>query len=226
MKAQTKRIPLLERYNRFLPEDRPVNSCWEWQGARAGKGYGLINEGGANSKKIYAHRLAWEVHNSRPVPKGLHVCHHCDNPACVNPNHLFLGTNQDNVNDKVSKGRQPRGSKSQVSKLSDDDVMEIRKLGSLGKSHTSIAKKFNVQRSNITLILHGKRWTHLPVAPVKKSPPPRGSSHGMSKLTSDQVINIRDASAKGESYVSIARRFQISSTNVSHIVRRKIWKHL
>lgn len=83
---------------------KSIDECWEWQGYRNKKNYGVTRIGGRNSKAFLAHRLSWTIHFGE-IPHGMHVCHKCDNPSCVNPNHLFIGTNQDNIMDRVAKGR-------------------------------------------------------------------------------------------------------------------------
>lgn len=87
------------------------------------------------------------------------VCHHCDNRACVNPEHLFLGNHQDNMRDMVRKGRQCRGSENNHSKLKEDQVRRIRSMSRLGQRE--IADMFGITQSNVSLILSGKTWRHL-----------------------------------------------------------------
>lgn len=81
--------------------------CWLWVGGRSAAGYGVLKSLGVNGDKsiIFAHRLSWEYHNQSTIPDGLFVCHKCDNPRCVNPTHLFIGTAKDNVYDMIQKGR-------------------------------------------------------------------------------------------------------------------------
>ena len=91
---------LKERFeSKYLPV--PETGCWLWEGTYLDKGYGCFS---INNKSKRAHRVSWELYRGG-IPKGLHVLHHCDTPECVNPNHLFLGTNQDNVNDATKKRR-------------------------------------------------------------------------------------------------------------------------
>lgn len=95
------RTPIEER---FWPKTKKVGDCLEWQGVRGKAGYGKTGAGGRGGKTLLTHRLAWELTNG-PIPEGMCVCHTCDNPPCVNPDHLWLGTHDDNMRDKVAKGR-------------------------------------------------------------------------------------------------------------------------
>lgn len=88
---------------RFWAKVEKTPTCWEWRGATV-TGYGHISMGGVLGKIRLAHRISWEMHNG-PIPDGLHVCHRCDNPKCVRPDHLFLGTDLDNAQDRDAKGR-------------------------------------------------------------------------------------------------------------------------
>ena len=97
--ASTPTIPL-ER--RFWDKVTMGDGCWEWTGTRHSWGYGLL--GGRRKVHLRAHRVSWEIHFG-PIPAGLYILHHCDNPRCVRPDHLFLGTHRDNMADMVKKGR-------------------------------------------------------------------------------------------------------------------------
>lgn len=136
------------------------NDCWLWTGAKMSRGYGVI---GTRRTTTLAHRLSWELHNG-PIPKGsgYHgtcVLHRCDNPPCVNPEHLFLGTNAENTADKMAKGRHPRGTSSHMAKLTEEQVIHIRQSKD---PHRTIAAKFGISRPNVSVIKHKKSWAHIP----------------------------------------------------------------
>jgi hypothetical protein len=130
-------------------------SCWLWTG-NTRKGYGRIWGGGRLQS---AHRTAYELTVGK-IPNDMLVCHTCDNPACVNPEHLFLGTKSDNAFDSVNKGRWciENGEACQFSKLTWVQVTEIRRLSDTGLSQRAIAKRFDVTQANVWSILHDKTW--------------------------------------------------------------------
>lgn len=129
----------------FTPDD-----CWEWQGGLS-HGYGRV---GLNNKTISTHKAMFEMFKG-PVPSGMFLCHHCDNPKCCNPDHLFLGTQADNMKDCAKKKRHVFGERSKLAKLSNSDVAKIRQLVSEGVSQKDVAKMFNVSVSNISKIMTG-----------------------------------------------------------------------
>lgn len=135
------------------------NGCLEWTASRNPKGYGQLN---VSSIGKTAHRLSWKAFYG-DIPKGLQVLHRCDNPPCINPLHLFLGTNLDNSNDKVRKGRQPflKGEMNGASKMTEESVILCRKLYSEGRTQTSLAIQFGVHQTSIWRAVHRKKWKHI-----------------------------------------------------------------
>lgn len=133
-----------------------LGNCHEWT-ARTVSGYGIFNI--ANSS-VKAHRFAWKIKYGK-YPSYL-ACHKCDNPACVNVEHIFIGTHQYNQADKIEKGRQSKGETHGIAKLTNSNVNEIRKLAASGITHRTIANTFNVKKSAITSIISGRTWSHLP----------------------------------------------------------------
>lgn len=152
---------ILERLNRHIIQI-PFSDCHYWIGGLSRKnGYGAfrIREKGnrINNQSFRAHRLIFEFIKG-PVGDS-HVLHKCDNPQCVNPDHLFLGTHQDNMRDRMTKGRTPFGSRSWSVKLRPEQVIEIRKLYAEGGHSTrSLGRKFGVDGKHIHNIVVGKKW--------------------------------------------------------------------
>ena len=154
-------MSLIEKFNKCLPEVLNENQCWEWNGKLDAYGYGYLYD----KKPLKAHRVSYEIHYAEPL-NDLQCLHKCDNPSCVNPLHLFAGTNLDNVRDKVKKGRcytgYQKGESNGASKLADSDVIKIRKLYQSGKYTTiKLGHLYNVNRSTISYIINNKTYKHL-----------------------------------------------------------------
>lgn len=125
--------------------------CWEWIGSTLKWGYGQVS---INGLKGLAHRVSWIIFNGE-IPNKLWVLHKCDNPKCVNPKHLFLGTSQDNVDDRNKKNRQASGDKVGTSKLSKEEVSEIKRLHSTGNyTQKELSEIYGVSGANISYIIN------------------------------------------------------------------------
>lgn len=133
--------------------------CLPWQKSKTPDGYGVMWVSRLR-KLAYAHRVMWEYWIG-PIPDGVHVLHRCDNPPCVNPGHLFLGTNSDNIQDRMRKGRSRVGEKSPASKLTELQAKEILTLYAQGIAQKDIAIRFGMSRPAIHALVHGKLWKHL-----------------------------------------------------------------
>ncbi len=142
---------------------KPV--AWEWQGdcktcishQPDRDGYVRIMR---DRRNVYLHRLVWEAHNGK-IPNGKLIRHSCDNPSCMNLNHLILGTPADNMADMVSRGRSLKGENHNLSKLRDSDVKKIRRLRSSGSSLQFIADLFSISITKVSRISNRKTWRHI-----------------------------------------------------------------
>ncbi len=140
---------------KFQPE--PNSGCWLWVASVNGDGYGHIGIGGGRVEK--AHRAAWLLYRGR-IPDGVQVLHRCDTPPCVNPDHLFLGSNADNIKDKVSKGRQRSapGESNGRAVITAPQAAEIRRRSARGETRTALAREFGVSLSTASRIARGELW--------------------------------------------------------------------
>jgi hypothetical protein len=133
------------------------NGCWEWLGGRQSGGYGTFTAYPRRSVK--AHRFAYELAVG-PIPPGLYVCHRCDNRGCVNPAHLFLGTHQDNMDDRTRKGRgwNPSGEANPRAKLTYARADQIRRRRREGLKLRELEAEFGLSRATIDRVVAGKAW--------------------------------------------------------------------
>lgn len=164
--------------DRFWEKVDKSGDCWNWMGSKDKHGYGVLS---VENRPMRANRLCWII-NEGPIPKGLHVLHTCDNPACVRPDHLFLGTHADNMQDCAKKGRvgsqvhperyprgpRPLGQQQQVrgeahgkAKLNDAVVRRIRELDTQGYNYTQIGCMFNVGRNTVRRVIQRECWQHV-----------------------------------------------------------------
>lgn len=159
---------------RFWGHVSKTDGCWEWTGSTQGRGYGSFF---ADGRSHQAHRWIYEQFFG-PQPKHIHICHKCDNPICIRPDHLFAGTRSDNMKDCAGKGRnvmqkfpershfkgknniQCRGERQGNSKLKSQDIAEIKSLASSGLSSARIAPMFGVHPAHVRKIVRGNAWAH------------------------------------------------------------------
>lgn len=156
--GHNRRRDVVARFWEKVNKDAP-NGCWEWTGSRTRFGHGQLH---VNGKAVLAHRFAWELTNGA-IPNGMGICHHCDNPTCVNPAHLFLGTQADNSADMVKKDRSLRGTRHFNAKLTESQVAEIRcKYVRNVVTCRILADEYGVEMTTIHAIVRRKNWSHIP----------------------------------------------------------------
>jgi hypothetical protein len=180
--------------------------CWSWQGRTCRKGYGRFGN-------RLAHRVAFQL-DTGSDPGSLLVCHHCDNPPCCNPAHLFLGTAQDNSDDMKAKDRQnkARGEDASRAVLTEVDVIAIRNSP---LTHKQLAEQYGVSQSAIALARRAKNWQHL-----------QEEAGSRRHLTPMQVQEIRCKLRQGWTGRELALAFDVSEGTISLIRNKRIWKHV
>lgn len=153
-----KRRPLEDRFWEKVDKAGP---CWLWTASKDRKGYGRIMRPGGRGGPLLATRVSWELHYG-PIPDGLFVCHHCDNPSCVRPDHLFLGDQFANMGDCSAKGRMHPGEQNGGAKLTEDDVREIRRRYRAGGiSQSALAREYGLCQASVHELISGKTWRHV-----------------------------------------------------------------
>jgi HNH endonuclease len=223
------RTTLLARLWAHVDKPAGPDACWEWQGSRTTLGYGRMSVrlSPGRWRSMQCHRLVWELTYGRIMP-GIFVCHHCDNPPCVRPEHLFLGTPGDNHADMRRKHREPQpiGRHNGRAKLTEAEVCAIRQLRGQA-TQQQIAIAFGVSQILVSLILRGKIWTHVVCEDVSITPsvslepwpqrPVLGRYGSHVSLYKDVILTRR---AAGETYESIANDLGFSTTVISKRYRR------
>jgi hypothetical protein len=147
------------RFMMFVQIGEEPEDCWAWRGTKVRGQYGQFSLG---SKTVKAHRWIYETVVG-PIPAGLVIRHRCDNPQCVNPRHLETGTVADNTRDKFERGRAPdrSGSKHPLARLTEAQVLEIRRRASCGATHAELAAAYGVRRGQIGKIVNRINWRHI-----------------------------------------------------------------
>lgn len=215
--------PFRDSEDRFWSQVDKSGNCWLWLGLKSKKRYGRFFHDGF---RWQAHRFAYAITYGE-CPSHLFVCHKCDNPSCVNPDHLFLGTHTDNEADKQSKGRVPKGENAGRAKITTEDVIRIAALYKSGTPITDIAAQYSIARQTVSDILKGKSWKHVEDArvPVTRRGP-RGEASGSARLTEADVAAIRSAYVCGCSLKDIAQRHNVSINCIRDIIKQRTWRHL
>lgn len=149
------RRPIADRFWSHVDTSGGMFACWPWTGFRGRPGYGQLG------RNLRANRVAYELHNG-PIPPDGVICHTCDNPSCVNPAHLFLGTQLDNIADATRKGRVRHGEGHYHAKLTADDVREIRqRYAAGGISYSRLASLYGISIGTVGKLVRRQRWQHI-----------------------------------------------------------------
>jgi hypothetical protein len=159
-RSTKRRVPLADRIWSKVDRDTSPDGCWPWLGKISRNGYGLFSTAPGRFKT--AHRAVWEVANGRPLVSIEVACHICDNPRCVRPSHVFIGTQTDNMRDMHSKMRHSHGEHVPGSKLTADQVRDIRRrYWSNTATQGELAREHGLNRATIWSVVHRRTWKHV-----------------------------------------------------------------
>lgn len=213
--------------------------CWNWTRGKDTRGYGAAYI----PHRVMAHRLSYEL-SVGPIPPGKHVCHTCDNPSCINPDHLWIGTHAENMADKEAKGRgtKPpvlrgddhwsrkhpdrvkRGADNPNAKLTIHQVIGIRRAYLAGMSHRDIATTFGISEKSVPDYISGKGWTTFSAGPSLQELRDAKRTTPAAKINRETAETIRARLAAGELGKDLAVEYGVHKATISNIKLRRIWK--
>ena len=226
-------------------EKNEITGCWNWKGSCFPAGYGYFKCKALNHNPMTASRASWLIHKG-PIESGsIQVCHACDNRKCCNPDHLFLGTHQANTDDCIAKKRHSHGVKRPQAKLTDEIVSQILWLNKhYGWGYVRLAQQYDYSKTGCQLIIAGNSWKHVSreefsqevrdaarvvfesyVAPSHVHPS-YGKNNAASKLTEDDVVQMRRLRAEGQTVADIARQFNITVPTAHNAVTLRTWSQV
>jgi len=212
---------IIRFYNKIQID--PITRCWNWTASLTNDGYGQFGINGTSGRR--AHRISYQYFYDVD-PGRFDVCHECDNPKCVNPNHLWLGTMQDNVTDMINKGRAYNAA------LTSNDVRQILIdiWNDVYRDVDQICLTYNITRASIYQILNGKSWKSItsqlqvPLFDIKDKVVKRTRG---SKLSEDNVKRIKQYLTSGHyTQLQIGEKFDISESTIHDIKHKRSWAHI
>jgi len=199
------------------------NECWEWKLDCDNDGYGKFFNS-ILGRPTGAHRFSYELFYGQ-IPNGLVICHECDNPPCINPIHLSAKTQQQNINDAINKNRNVKGSKVGNSKLTEQDIEDIINLKY--NSRKTIVKTFGISQIEIDYIFNRQVWAHITNKYTDNELiNARNFINSCTKLSVEQVIDIKQRLKNNETQLSIAQLYNVSKGIIGDISRGKNYKHI